>query len=131
MRQARDLLGTVGTRVGVGAGVEQAGVAAEGAQELGGGSGAVEEVRWGAVGAGVLDEQDHPVRSVEQVGAGLGQGLGWRLTQPALFLTLAQPPPAERSARAISATARSSSNQWKAWAAKIRVARIEGTTACW
>jgi hypothetical protein len=32
----------------------------------------VEEVRWGAVGACVLDEQDHPVRSVEQVGAGLG-----------------------------------------------------------
>jgi len=66
-------------RLGVGDGVEDAGIAAEGAQDLGGGFVAVQEVHWTAVG-GVLDERDHEaVVSREDVGAGFGEGLSGRL----------------------------------------------------
>ena len=78
----RDLLGGVWAprRWRRGWCVEQAGIAAEGAQDVGGGLVAVEEVHWGAVVAGVPDEQDHgALSSLEDVGAGLGEGLSWRL----------------------------------------------------
>ena len=53
------LLGGVWLRVGAGVGVEEGGIAAEGAQDVGGGFVAVEDAHWGAVVGGLSDEQDH------------------------------------------------------------------------
>jgi hypothetical protein len=67
-------------RVGVVDGVEEAGIAAEDAEEVDGGFVAVEDVRLGAVVGGVSDERDHgALFSLEQVEAGLGEGLSRRL----------------------------------------------------
>ena len=68
-------------RIGVGVGVEDSGIAAEGAQDVGGGFVAAKEVRWGlGAGEAVPDEQEHgALSSLAEVGAGLGEGLGWRL----------------------------------------------------
>jgi len=60
-------------RIGVGDGVEDAGIAAEGAEEVGGGFVAVEEVHLGVVVGGVPDEREHgTLFSLEHVEAGAG-----------------------------------------------------------
>jgi hypothetical protein len=58
-----------------GDGVKKAWIAAEGAEDAGGGFVAVEEVHWGPVVRLVLDERDHgALFSLEHVEAGIGEG---------------------------------------------------------
>ena len=73
-------LGCVWFRVGLGDGVEKAGIAAEGAEDLGCGFKAAKEVHLGVVVRGVSDERDQGAAlSLKHVEARLGKGLSRRL----------------------------------------------------